>query len=142
MRVARLRGFREAAFFWKTGGRRGQVEDGGGTHDGENSPNLRRLRSLEGRETEDQSGHAAGQRDQGGGAEDCGKGIQADDGGVFETAADGAGSRAGDAEGDQGDMGGTGDDNDIRRIEIAYDPLPSQKLFHESDRKTAVRGKR
>jgi len=30
-------------------------------------------------------------------------------------------------------MGGTGDDNDIRRIEIAYDPLPSQKLFHESE---------
>ena len=30
-------------------------------------------------------------------------------------------------------MGGTGDDNDIRRIEIAYDPLLSQKLFHESE---------
>jgi hypothetical protein len=30
-------------------------------------------------------------------------------------------------------MGGTGDDNQCREIGIAYNPLPSQRLFHDSD---------
>src|SRR5262249_44218212 len=40
-------------------------------------------------------------------------------------------NRNGRAEGDQGDMGGTGD-NGIRTRSIEYQPLPSQLRFHQS----------
>src|ERR1035438_7590475 len=89
------------------------------------------MQPLEGRQTEDQGRKATGQRDRSHRSKNQGKRDEADHDGVFEVAANGAGDRAGKSEGDQGDMGGTR--NDIQWREIAYDPLPSQKLFHSSE---------